>query len=125
MATTKRNANLIEEHRKRIQTTKLLDRLSGHALAQWKLIQTFAKDGKKIKKAEIPIQFRMSDSQIRAAKILLDKALPSLVSQEIHNAPDAAAHAAPPRPRSFEEFVERSAQMGHVVSINDDKAVNE
>lgn len=60
MATTKRNAMLIEEARKKIQTTQLTKRLQEHALG-------------KLKKP-------MDATQIQAANILLKKSVPDLQS---------------------------------------------
>lgn len=58
MATTKRNAMLIDEAREKIRTTQLLNRLQNHAL----------KDAP------------MSQTQIKATEILLRKRLPDLTA---------------------------------------------
>lgn len=60
MAATKRNAMLIEEARKKIQTTQLINRLQKHALG-------------KLKKP-------MDATQIRAVEVLLKKSVPDLQS---------------------------------------------
>jgi len=58
MAATKRNAMLIEEARKKIQTTQLINRLQDHAHGKCEMSQT----------------------QVRAVEILLKKSVPDLSS---------------------------------------------
>ena len=58
MAATKRNAMLIEEARKKIQTTQLINRLQNHAHGKCE----------------------MSPTQVRAVEILLKKSVPDLAS---------------------------------------------
>lgn len=61
MAATKRNAMLIEEARRKIRTTQLINRLQNHALGK----------------------VDMTKSQVTATGILLRKSLPDLVSTEL------------------------------------------
>lgn len=63
MAATKRNAMLIEDTRKRVQTTQLINRLQNHGLG-------------KLKKP-------LDSSQIQAINILLKKTLPDLQSVQM------------------------------------------
>ena len=56
MASTKRNAMLIEEAREKIRTTQLINRLQDHALGE----------------------VEMSTTQVRAVEILLKKRVPDL-----------------------------------------------
>ena len=58
MARTKRNAMNIAETRQRVQTTQLMNRLTDHALGE----------------------LEMSSTQIKAAEILLRKAIPDLAA---------------------------------------------
>ena len=58
MARTKRNAMFIEDARKKIQTTQLINRLQNHAAGKNKMSQT----------------------QIKATEILLKKSVPDLQS---------------------------------------------
>ena len=60
MAATKRNAMLIEETRKKVQTSQLINRLQDHVVGK----------------------VDMSPTQVRAAEILLRKSLPDLSSVE-------------------------------------------
>lgn len=60
MAATKRNAMLIEEARKKIQTTQLVKRLTAHAFGE----------------------VQMSPTQVTAALGLLRKSLPDLTSMQ-------------------------------------------
>lgn len=58
MATTKRNAMLIEEAREKIKTTQLINRLQDHGLGE----------------------VEMTPTQVRAIEILLKKRVPDLTS---------------------------------------------
>jgi hypothetical protein len=58
MAATYRNASRIEEHRKRIQTTQIINRLQDHLLGK----------------------IKMENSQVKAAQILLKKTVPDLAT---------------------------------------------
>lgn len=60
MAATKRNAMLIEETRKKVQTSQLINRLQDHVVGK----------------------VDMSPTQVRAAEILLRKSLPDLSAVE-------------------------------------------
>jgi len=70
MAATKRNAMLIAETRHRVQVSQLINRLQDHA------------DGK----------CEMSPTQVRAAEILLKKALPDLAAVTHSGDPESPVH---------------------------------
>lgn len=70
MAATKRNAMLIEETRKRVQTNQLINRLHDHAVGK----------------------VEMSQTQVRAAEILLRKSLPDLSSTTIEGGSQPIEH---------------------------------
>jgi hypothetical protein len=63
MAATKRNAMWIEETRKKVQTSQLINRLQDHVLGEVEL----------------------SSTQVRAAEILLKKTLPDLSENKNEN----------------------------------------
>jgi hypothetical protein len=66
MAATKRNAMLIEEARKKIQTTQLINRLQNHAVGK----------------------VEMTPTQVSAASILLKKSLPDLAAVTVLGDPN-------------------------------------
>lgn len=68
MAATKRNAMLIEETRKRVQTTQLINRLQDHVLGK----------------------IELSTTQVASAKILLAKSIPDLQSVALTGADGGA-----------------------------------
>jgi hypothetical protein len=70
MAATKRNAMLIEEARKKIQTTQLINRLQKHV------------DG----------EVELTATQVSAANILLKKSVPDLASVQLTGDEDNPVH---------------------------------
>lgn len=121
MSQVRTRANTDPNIRARIQTSALLKRLETYALAvlQAKKLAASARgDAPKGPPVyEVDHKIRMTEGQVRAAKILLDKTLPNLSQVDVPIAQDDAHHGAPPRPKSFEEFAKRSAAMGNVISI--------
>jgi hypothetical protein len=107
--------------RARIQTTAILNRLEAYALAVLqakKLAATARGDAPKGPPVyEVDHKIRMTEGQVRAAKILLDKTLPNLSQVDIPVAVPDAEHGAPPRPKSFAEFTKRAQAMGNVISL--------
>ena len=70
MAATKRNAMLIAEARKKIQTTQLINRLQKHALSDDEI---------------------MTQSQVRATEILLRKSVPDVATVTLQGDEDGGA----------------------------------
>jgi hypothetical protein len=83
MARTKRNAMQIEEARKKIQTTQLVNRLTNHAVGK----------------------VDMSATQVSAALGLLKKSLPDLQSVEMKSEVEITNDVAVPRPTDYEAWL--------------------
>lgn len=93
---TRRDANLIEGHRQRIQVTKLIDRLQDNACGELK-----DSEGNPTS---------MTPEQIRSASILLNKALPNLQSVELGGADGS------PLQVQLVSFLDKVKRKGHVAN---------
>lgn len=96
MAATKRNAMLIEETRKRVQTSQLLNRLHDHV---------FGKND-------------MQPTQIKAAEILLRKALPDLAAVTVRGDPENPLVSVDARMLVLQEVAEILAPKPEKHAIN-------
>lgn len=94
MATTKRNAMLIEEARGKIRTTQLINRLQNHAFGRNK----------------------MTNTQVRSVEILLRKVIPDLTSvdQAVEVNINYVARIPQPKP----QLIEWQAEHDNLKPVN-------